>query len=165
MTAEQISEYLLSHSRRFERDVIYDTDKRGDTFCELIIKNNSLPSYPITVTVAESGCSLSVGNFADVTGSRKMTPDQALLAIEDIIGDKIIFVLGYRENDDIGFGSPFFSRIFALTDGNDDMSRDYEDFIKAISTPINKKLRFLYSLKGRFLIFNFSGSINKTIIR
>lgn len=165
MTAEQTSEYLLSHSRRFERDVIYDTDKRGDSFCELIIKNNSLPSYPITVTVTEVGCSLSVGNFADVTGSKKMTPDQALLAIEDIIADKIIFVLGYREDDDIGFGSPFFSRIFALTGGDDDMSRDYEDFIKTISTPINKKLRFLYSLKGRFLIFNFSGSIYKNIIR
>ena len=165
MTAEQISEYLLSHSRRFERDVIYDTDKRGDSFCELIIKNGFLPSYPITVTVTESGCSLSVGNFSDVTSNKKMTPDQTLLAIEDIVADKIIFVLGYREDDDIGFGSPFFSRIFAITGGDDDMSLDFEDFIKTISTPINKKLRFLHSLKGRFLIFTFSGSISKTIIR
>ena len=165
MTAEQISEYLLSHSRRFERDVIYDTDKHGDTFCELIIKNESLPSFPITVTATEDGCSVSVGNFSDVTESRRMTPDQVLMSIEDIIADKIIFVLGYRDDDDIGFGAPFFSKIFALTGNDDDMSREYDSFINKISTPINKKLRFLYSLKGRFLIFNFSGSINKTILR
>jgi len=165
MTVEQVSEYLLSHSRRFERDVIYDTDKHGDSFCELIIKNPSLPSFPITVTVTEEGCSLSVGNFSDVTGNKKMTPDQTLLAIEDIIADKIIFVLGYRDDDDIGFGSPFFSRIFALTGKDDDMTDDYDDFIKTVSTPINKRLRFLYSLKGRFLIFNFSGSVRKTILR
>ena len=165
MTAEQISEYLLSHSRRFEHDVIYDTDKHGDIFCELIIKNESLPSFPITVTATEDGCSLSVGNFENVTENKRMTPTEALLAIEDIIADRIIFVLGYRDDDDIGFGAPFFSKIFALTDNDDDMSRDYENFIKTISTPINKKLRFLYSLKGRFLIFNFSGSTNKTIIR
>ncbi len=165
MTVAQTAEYLLSHSTRFERDVIYDTDKRGESFCELIIKNDSLPSFPITVTVTEEGCSVAVGNFEDVTGSRKMTADQTLCAIEDIIGDKIIFVLGYREDDDIGFGSPFFSRVFALTGGDDDMEKDYDEFLKKISTPINKKLRFLVSLKGRFLIFNFSGFVNRTIIR
>ena len=165
MTAKQISEYLLSHSRRFERDVIYDTDKHGEEFCELIIKNESNPSYPLTITVTDEGCAISVGNFSNVTDSKKMNPDQTLAAIEDIIADNIVFVQGYRENDDIGFGSPFFSRIFAITGGDDDMSEEYEDFIKTISTPINKRLRFFYSLKGRFLVFNFSGSLNKTIIR
>ena len=165
MTAEQTSEYLLSHSRRFERDVIHDVDRHGDSFCELIIKNDSNPSYPITVTVTDDGCSLSVGNFSNVTGNKKMSPDQTLGAIEDIIEDKIIFVLGYHGDDDIGFGSPFFSRIFALTGADDDMEDDYNEFIQTISSPINKKLRFFYSLKGRFLIFNYSGSLNKTIIR
>ena len=165
MTAEQISEYLLSHNRLFERDVIYDTDRHGESFCELVIKNESLPSYPLTVTATEEGCSLSVGNFGDVTGSKKMTPEQTLAAIEDIIADKIIFVLGYREDDDIGFGSPFFSRIFALTGESDDMHEEYEEFIKTVSKPINIKFRLFYTLKGRFLIFNFSGTVNKTIIR
>ncbi len=165
MTAKQTAEYFLSHSRRFERDVIYDTDRHGEEFCELIIKNAFNPSYPLTVTVTDEGCSISVGNLSDVTGSKRMTPDQTLSAIEDIIEDKIIFALGYRENDDTGCAPPFFSRVFAITGGEDDMSEEYEAFIKTVSTPINKKLRFFYSLKGRFLIFNFSGSLNKTIIR
>lgn len=165
MTAEQISEYLLSHSRLFERDVIYDTDRHGESFCELVIKNPSLPSYPITVTATDEGCSLSVGNFANVTGSKKMTPEQTLAAIDDIIADKIIFVLGYREDDDVGFGSPFFSRVFALTGESDDMREEYDEFIKTVNKPINKNLRFFYTLKGRFLIFNFSGTVDQTIIR
>ena len=165
MTPEQTSEYLLSNCSRFERDIIRDTDKYGDTFCELIIKNESLPSYPLTVTVTEIGCSISVGNLSNVTGSKRMTTDQTLSAINDILSDKIIFALGYRDDDDIGFGSPFLTRVFALTGGDDDMQEDYEDFLCEISKPINKKLRFLYSLKGRFQIFNFSGSVNKTITR
>ena len=39
MTAEQSVEYLLSHSRLFERSVIRDRDRHGRDFCEMIIKN------------------------------------------------------------------------------------------------------------------------------
>lgn len=165
MTAEQTAEYLLSKSRRFDRNVIYDFDKYGSSFCELVIENTSFPSFPITVTATDKGCCVSVGQLDNVTGSRTMTPDQTLSVIEDISQDKIIFVLGYRDDDDIGFGSPFFSRVFALTGGQDDMRDEYEAFLKTISKPINKNLRFLTSLKGRFFIFNFSGSLKNTVIR
>ena len=165
MTAEQSVEYLLSHSRLFERSVIRDCDRHGRDFCEMIIKNENQPTFPITVTVTDEGCSLSVGQFEDVASSTRMSPDEVLSAVDDIINDKIIFVLAYKDEDDIGFGTPYFSRIFAMTDGGDDMSGDYEEFCKKISTPIKKFLRPVTALKGRFLIFNYSGSINKTIIR
>ncbi len=165
MTVEQSVEYLLFHSRRFDKGVLYDKDKFGRDFCEMIIPNSHQPRFPITVTVTEDGCSLSVGQFEDVAGSKRMTPDQVIAATEDIIADKIIFVLAYKDEDDIGFGSPYFSRIFAMTEGKDDMSSDYDAFINKISKPINKHLRPITALKGRFLIFNFSGSINKTILR
>ena len=165
MTVKQTVEYLLSNNSRFKRDVIYDKDRRGHDFCEMIIENKSQPSFPITLTVNENGCSIAVGQFYNVTGSDRMTPDEANSAIEDIIADKIIFALGYNDDGDIGFEAPYLSRVFALTEGNDDMSEDYERFIEKISKPINPKLRFMYSLKGRFLIFNYSGSLKKTIIR
>ena len=106
MTSEQSVEYLLSHSRLFERQVIRDTDRRGRDFCEMIIKNDNQPSFPITVTVTDDGCCVSVGQFEDVTGSDRMTPDEVLSAINDITNDKIIFVLAYKDEDDIGFGAP-----------------------------------------------------------
>ncbi len=165
MTVDQTVEYLLSCCRKFDRDVIHDTDRHGNQFCEMIIKNDAQPTMPITVTVTENGCSVSVGQFDDVANSKHMTPDQVIAAAEDIIADKIIFVLAYKDDDDIGFGAPYFSRIFALTGGADDMEADYEDFISKISKPINKFLRPMTALKGRFFIFNFSGSLKKTIIR
>ena len=165
MTVEQSVEYLLSHSKLFEREVIRDTDRRGRDFCEMIIKNESQPSFPITVSVTEDGCSLSVGQLEEVTGSDRMTPDEALAAIGDILEDRILFVLAYRDEDDVGFGSPFFTRIFALTGGDDDMSREYDRFMEKISKPASRFLRPFTTLKGRFLIFNFSGSVNKTVIR
>lgn len=165
MTAEQAVEYLLSHSRLFDRSVIRDTDRRGHDFCEMIIKNGSQPSFPITVTVTDDGCTLSVGQFEDVASSTRMTPDEVLAAIDDIINDKIIFVLAYKNEDDVGFGAPYFSRVFALTGGDDDMSAEYEHFLSKISTPIKKFLRPVTALKGRFRIFNYSGSVNKTVER
>ena len=45
------------------------------------------------MTVTENGCCVSVGQFEDVADSDKMTPDQALAAINDILSDRIIFVL------------------------------------------------------------------------
>ena len=44
-------------------------------------------------------------------------------------------------------------------------SEDYEKFIAQISTPVKKIFRPITALKGRFVIFNFSGSVNKTIER
>ena len=165
MTVGQKVEFLLSHNRKFDSNVLYDKDKYGRDFCEMIIPNASQPTFPITVTVSEEGCSLSVGHFENVTGSSRMTPEQTLSAIDDIMADKIVFVLAYNDDGDIGFGAPYFSRVFALTGSDDDMSDDYNAFIAKISKPINKHLRFLTPLKGRFFIFNFSGSLRKNITR
>ncbi len=165
MNVDQAVEYLQSNCRLFDRNVIYDKDRKGEYFCEMIIKNDSHPSLPITVTVTEDGCCLSVGQFEDIANSRKMSAEQILNAINDVIEDKIVFVLAYADDNDIGFGAPFFSRIFALTGREDDMTEEYERFMDKISKPIKKQLRFLTALKGRFLIFNYSGSINKTILR
>jgi hypothetical protein len=45
------------------------------------------------------------------------------------------------------------------------MSAELEAFIKKISTPVQGLKRKLTKLKGRFVITNFSGSENKTVIR
>ena len=165
MTVEQMTEYLLSHNKLFDRAVIRDTDRRGRDFCEMIIKNENLPNFPITVSVTCDGCSISVGQIEHITGSDRRTPDQALSAIEDVLRDNIIFVLAYNDEDDIGFGAPYLSRVFALTGGEDDMSREYLLFKKRLEPPIKKLFRPFVKLKGRFNIFNFSGSVNETIIR
>ena len=165
MTAEQFVEYLLSHSQLFDKGVIRDTDRHGNDFCEMIIKNESQPLYPITVTVTDRGTSISVGQIQNVTSSNTMSAEETLAAIDDIVNDKIIFVIAYDKDDDLGFGSPILTRIFAITGGEDDMSDEYNNFLKQISKPIKKFFRPFTSLKGRFTIFNFSGSLMKTVER
>lgn len=165
MTVEQTAEYIQSQNRGFDKNIIHDTDRFGRAFCEMVIKNPAQENRPITLSITEDGCSISVGHFSNVTGSNKMKPDEALAAIEDIISDKIIFVIAYKDEDDLGFGAPFFSRVFALTGGNDDMSEEYDAFLEEISKPVKKLFRPFVNLKGRFFIFNFSGTIQKTITR
>ena len=165
MTVEQTVEYLRAARRDFDPKVIYDTDRRGREFCELVIRNQNQPSFPVTVSVTEDGCAISVGQIENVTDCDTMSPDQTLAAIDDIVSDRIIFVLAYRDNDDIGFGTPFFSRIFAITGRNDDMSDEFEKFVDKLSRPLSPFARKFTAMKGRFIITSFSGSINQTITR
>ncbi len=165
MTIDEQISLLHASFPQFDRLVIRDTDNRGNEFCETILQNKKMPSLPLTVCVTERGCSISVGPFENVTGSDMMTVAETCSAIGDILEDKIVFVQGYKDDSDTGFGAPIFKKVFALTGGIDDMSPDYEYFIKKISTPLTKLSRLFSNLKGRFVIFNFSGSINREIIR
>ena len=165
MTLDEMTLFLQNSFPKLKSRVIDDVDRHGNEFCELIFSNESVPSAPIAIHICEDGCSVSVGQFEDVTNSHNMTVEQTRGAIEDIINDKIIFVIAYRDEDDVGFGKPFFQRVFAVTGDCDDMSREYEDFIRTIQKPLSPLARRFTSLKGRFIIFNFSGSVNKTITR
>lgn len=157
--------YLKKAFPAFDGKVMYDVDRKGEEFCEMIMPNPHMPNMPLAVSLGENGCSLSVGQFDNVTGHSTMTVEQLCSAINDIISDKIIFVMAYADEDDIGFGKPFMTQIFAITGDNDDMSEEYERFIAKISSPLSKFARRFTSLKGRFIVTNYSGSVNMTIIR
>ena len=165
MKIEEKLDYLRRRHPAFGRKVLYDTDARGNEFCEIIYPNEKQPMMPIAVSVSEEGCFISVGQISNVTGNRPISPEQAADAIDDIISDKILFVLGYKEEDDIGSGAPFITEIFALTDREDDMRAELERFVAKISTPVMGWKRKLTRLKGRFVFMNFSGTEQKTIHR
>jgi len=165
MNIEEKIEYLRRALPAFDKKVMYDVDNRGNEFCEIIYPNEKQPSMPIAVSVSDEGCLISVGQIADVVGSSPITVDQAISAIGDIISDKIIFVLGFADGDDIGFGAPFFTQIFPITGEEDDMSEELEAFVKKIEAPLSKWKRKLTRFKGRFVITNFSGSENRVIFR
>lgn len=165
MTIEEKIAYLRRAYPAFGLKEIWDVDNRGNDFCEMIYPNEKQPNLPIALTVSDDGCLVSVGQLDNVTGDKPITAEQAVEAINDIISDRVLFALCYADDDDIGSGAPFFTRIFALTDGKDDMRSEFEKFIKKISTPVKGFKRKLTRLKGRFVITNFSGSENRTIIR
>ena len=165
MNIEEKIEFLRKRHPAFGRRVLYDVDHKGNEFCEMIYPNEKNPMMPIAVSVNEDGCLISVGQISHVTGQRPITVEQAASAIDDIVNDRIIFVLGYADDKDVGSGAPFLTEFFAITGGEDDMSADLEAFISKISTPVTGWKRRFTSLKGRFIITSFSGAKEKIIIR
>ena len=90
---------------------------------------------------------------------------QIIIVINKLTNDKIIFVLGYADDVDVGSGAPFMTEIFAITGEEDDMSEELEDLITRISTPVKGLRRKLTRLKGRFIITDFSGKSRREITR
>jgi hypothetical protein len=165
MNIEEKIEYLRKKHPDFGRRVLWDVDNKGNEFCELVYPNENNPSFPITVSVSDNGCHVSVGQISQVTGNRPITVEQAASAIDDVVNDRIIFVLGYKDDDDIGSGAPFLTDLYPITGGVDDASEELDRFIQQISTPVTGFKRKLTRLKGRFIIFNFSGERRQEIIR
>ena len=165
MTIGESVAYLRRKYSAFGQKEIWDTDRRGNDFCEMVYPNEKQPNFPITVTLNEDGCLISVGQIPNVTGDRPISVDQAISAIDDIISDKIVFTLCYADDKDIGSGAPYFTRVFALTGEGDDMSQELERFKQKISKPVKGFMRKLTLLKGRFEFVSFSGKHNQTIYR
>ena len=165
MNIEEKIEFLRKRHPAFGRKVLYDVDNRGHEFCEMIYPNESNPMMPVTVSVDEKGCLISVGQISNVTGDRQISVEQAASAIDDVVNDRIIFVLGYADDVDVGSGAPFMTEIFAITGEEDDMSEELEDLITRISTPVKGLRRKLTRLKGRFIITDFSGKSKREITR
>ena len=165
MNIEEMIALLRRRFPAFGQKVIHDVDHRGNEFCEIIYPNEKNPSLPITVSINDDGCLISVGQISNVTGDRPISVDMAASAIEDIINDRVVFVLGFNDGDDIGSGAPFMTELYAITGDVDDMSEELEKFIEKIKKPVKGLWRKLTSLKGRFVITDFSGSRREEIIR
>lgn len=164
MNIEEKVEFLRKRHPAFGKKVMHDVNQRGEEFCEIIYPNKNNPLMPVAVSVSDEGCLISVGKIPNVTGDHPISVEQAAEAIDDIVSDRIVFVLGYSDGND-GEGAPFMTEIFPITGYDDDKSDELERFIAKISVPISGFKRKMTRLKGRFEITDFSGSINKTILR
>lgn len=165
MTTEEKVKYLTDCYPDFAKRTIRDKDARGNVFFDLIMENRHNPSYPLTVNVREDGCVISVGPIENVTGGKPISHETAVSAIADIIEDRVVFVTAFGKKETYGVDTPSFTQIFALTGREDDMKQEYDMFIEKISKPISKFGRIFTSLKGRFIITNFSGSVSLEINR
>lgn len=156
-------EFALSLQKKYDKfgsKIINDTTTKGERFCEIVYQNEHLPALPITLTIFEDGALVSFGNMSNVTGDKRLSYAAATQAIDDILSDKIIFVFCYADREKQNYGRLCDSYVFALTGDGDDMSVEYEKFIKTIKKPLGKFSRLFSPLKGIFCITNFSGSVS-----
>lgn len=165
MTVEEKVRYITAKFPDFAKRTIRDENSRGEEFFDMVLENPSNPSMPLTVSVNEDGCSVSVGPIANITGKRPISVDAAISAIEDVISDKIIFIMGYKGKDTYGVETPFMTQIFALTGREDDMTEEYEMFKENIARPLPKFARLFTFLKGKFVITNYTGDLSLEINR
>ena len=157
MTVEEKVRYITSHYPDFAKRTIRDEDAHGNLFFDMILENSQNPAMPLTLSVSERGCTISVGIIGDITGGRPISHEAALVAIDDVISGRILFVTGYKGKDTYGVETPFMTQIFALTGREDDMTSEYESFKQKLSKPLSKLARPFTALKGRFIITNYSG--------
>ena len=165
MNIEEMLDMLRRRYPAFGRKVIYDKDHKGREFAEIVYPNEKNPSMPITVSVSDDGCLISAGQISHVTGERPISIPEAISAIDDIINDRIVFVLGYEDKKDSISGAPFLTELFALTGDENDERGELDEFIAKLRTPVKGLRRYFASLKGRFVVTNFSGTINEEIFR
>ncbi len=165
MKPEEFAMELQKKYPSFGKKIIYDKTASGDDFCEIIYENKDRPSHLLTVTIFCDGAELSFGSVSFFTGKKKLSLPETIQAIDDIIGDKTIFVFQYENRKGMESGRIIDRDIYALTGDKDDMTKEYRKFISEISAPIGKFKRLFTNLKGLFVITNFSGSINMEIER
>ncbi len=160
-------EFALTLQKKFPAfgGAIFDQTAKGEDFCELVYPNEKQPIYPLTVTVYEDGTLLCFGSLEDITGGKRLSLDETLQAIEDIINDKIVFTICYTSREKQSDGKVSDRRVFALTGDADDMRSEYDKFIRQLKKPIGRWPRFLTPLKGVFVFTDFSGSVNFEMTR
>lgn len=165
MTIEDSIIYLRRQFPRFSPRATYDTDNRGEDFAEIFLMNDKNVSLPISVKITADGCFLSVGRMLNVMGNRPISVEVCASAIRDVVEDRIVFVFGYKNEEDYDDSKASFHRFFALTGRDDDMSEEYEDFLIMLEKKPSWFERKISKTTGIFEISTFSQTEPKIIKR
>lgn len=166
MTIEDTINQLRRAYPEISKKVIYDVDKKGNDFCELVLPNEKNENMPITITVNANGCLISAGRMLNVSGNSEMSAENAISAINDIVNDKIVFVYKYKNKEDFADRRVLDSSFFVLTGREDDMQDEFDAFLKTIETSVKNKFEKLFSKNiGIFEILSFNGKYDRVLER
>ena len=166
MTIEDSIAYLRRQFPAISKKVTYDVDKKGRDFCELVLPNENNENMPVTITVNADGCRISAGRMMHISGEREMSTEEAVYAVNDIINDRIVFVFKYKNEEDFSDRRACDSRFFALTGRDDDMSEEFDGFVKSLEKPTKNKIQRFFSQNiGIFEFSSFGGKFDRIIRR
>lgn len=165
MTIEDSILYLRKQFPKISPRATYDTDSRGEDFCEIFLQNDKNLSLPISIKINAEGCFLSVGRMLNVMGSKPISVEVCASAIRDVVEDRIIFVFGYKTEEDFENSKATFHRFFALTGREDDMSEEYEKFLLHLSKKPSWFEKKFGGMTGIFEILSFNQTEPKFIKR
>ncbi len=165
MTIQDSITYLRRQFPSISPRVSCDVDSDGEDFCEIFLPNDKNANLPISITVRDDGCLFSVGRMHNVMGNKPISTEVCASAIRDVVEDRIVFVFGYKNDEDYDDSKAFYHRFFALTGRDDDMSEEYEDFLAMLDKKPSWLEKKFSKMTGIFEISRFNDEAPKIIKR
>ncbi len=166
----RLSEFVTRLQIKFpnyNKKAIYDTDKKGNEFCELIISNPHNDSLPLILTISNERWSIRLG-ITDICSGKCQEDgahiDEIYENALNIIEDKVIIMQGYASEDDLDNEKLSHSTVFDLSLG-ETVLRAYNKTLSTLQAPLNPLTRIFAFYRGIFLFRTFTGKDDKTITR
>lgn len=161
-TQEALASLLLKTFSGYRPRIIYDVTDKGEEVMELLIENPREPRFSIAFQAIGKRkqvdtCTLRFGQ-AEITGI--LEPDMAAPAIATILRDELVAVVQYKNDEayDNRRPLPKASRLFQLTDDEDDDSQELEKLKQRLSAPPSLMEKLTGKYIGVFEIFCWNES-------
>lgn len=163
-TAEELSSSLLrTLTLRLRGEsrprVSTDTDDKGNPLTELLIPHPTEPRFSVSLRMRERGgtvhtCDLWFGQ-AEITGA--LDPDDAEAAIEEIISDRIVAVIRYKNPAAYEDHRKSREWLFQLTGDEDSDAPALEALLARLASPAGVMDRLSGTYVGVFEVIRWSG--------
>ena len=161
-TAEEFATLLTRSFVRYQPRVVYDVDDKGQRILEFILPNPEFPRFSVSLQTTEirkqvDRCTLWMGQ-AQIAAS--MDPELAIPAIEEIISDRVVAILRYKNQDAYDNHHPTDKAqwLYQLTEDEDDDSAALEEMKARLSTKPSFGEKLSGKMVGVFEIIRWSGN-------
>lgn len=161
-TAEEFAALLTRTFARYQPRVVYDVDDKGQRLLEFILPNPDFPRFSVSLQTTEirkqvDRCTLWMGQ-AQITST--MDPELAIPAIEEIISDRVVAILRYKNEDAYDNHHPADKAqwLYQLTEDEDDDSKTLERMKQKLITPPSFGEKLSGKMTGVFEIIRWSGN-------
>jgi len=157
---------LLNSFPQFNGNILrYYHEKLGNT-ARLTIKNEVNPRFSLSVIMYElDGVYVDFGEVSII--EQEISVDATVLeAISDVLNDKCIVILGYKDSKAYEDRKQYFDASYSSNDIEEiDSMDEYNLFIDKLTSPVKGIKRWIQFYKGIIEVSNWSGSEYKKIIR
>ena len=160
-TPDEFTSLLTRTFAAYQPRTVRDTDPKGVPVIEWMLPNPHDPRFSVSLQLRSGRayvdtCSLW---FGQIELSGHMSTDAVVSAIEEIISDRVVAILRYRNRDAYENHRPSTKKwLYQLTDDEDDESAELEDMKARLRSAPTLTERISGKLLGTFEVFSWSES-------
>ncbi len=157
-TLEEFATHLTRAFASYRPRVAYDTTEKGENTVEFLLPNPNEPRFSISLQAKGThkwveSCTLWFGQ-AEFSG--RLDTDMAISAIETILGDEVVAILRYKNENAYDDHRPTGDQwLYQLTDDEDDDSEALEKMKQKLASPPSLTDKLSGKRLGVFEIFSW----------